>query len=187
MSIENATWAALRDVLAERYDEFRKRLTRWLGSEELARESLNETWLRLHRDGEPGLVQSPAAYVLRTAANIATDRRRADQRQARRSDVDALLGVASPQPDPAREIEARQELERLQRAIAELPERSREILIAARVEGRGQREIAARFGISTRMVRIELRRALDQCEAEMQRRGTDGFLSEPSRSSSDKT
>lgn len=47
---ENATWALLRDVLAERYDELRTRLSRWLGSDELARESLNETWLRLHRE-----------------------------------------------------------------------------------------------------------------------------------------
>ena len=43
------TWALLRDLLTDRYTEFKVRLTRRLGSEELASESLHETWLRLHR------------------------------------------------------------------------------------------------------------------------------------------
>lgn len=172
MPTENASWAVLRDVLAERYDEFRTRLTRWLGSEELASESLNETWLRLHRQDELEPVRSPAAFILRIAANIASDRRRADNRRARRSDVRALLDIASPAPDPAQEVEARLQVEALQSAIAELPERAREILIAARLHGLQQDEIAERFGISTRMVRIELRRAVDFCAARVRQGAT---------------
>jgi RNA polymerase sigma factor (sigma-70 family) len=180
---ENATWALLRDLLAERYDEFRTRLSRWLGSDELARESLNETWLRLHREDNLGPVQNPASYVLRTAANIATDWRRGDQRRAKRSEVREVIELASSAPDAERELGARQELAMLQRAVRELPERTRKILIAARVHGREQREIAAEFGISTRMVRLELRRALDFCEAQMQKSPDDHFLSEPPQSS----
>ena len=180
---ENATWALLRNVLAERYDEFRTRLSRWLGSDELARESLNETWLRLHREDTLGPVQNPASYVLRTAANIATDWRRGDKRRARRSEVQEVIELASSAPDAERELGARQELEMLQRAVRQLPERTRMILIAARVHGREQQEIAAEFGISARMVRIELRRALDFCEAQMQKSPDDHFLSEPPPSS----
>lgn len=180
---EHTTWALLRDVLAERYDEFRTRLGRWLGSDELARESLNETWLRLHREDMLGRVQNPAAYVLRTAVNIATDWRRGDVRRARRSEVRDLIELASSMPDAERELAARQELETLQRAVGELPKRTRRILIAARVHGRGQQEIAVEFGISARMVRLELRRALDFCEARMQKIPDEHFLPEPSRSS----
>jgi RNA polymerase sigma-70 factor (ECF subfamily) len=181
---ENATWTLLRDVLAERYDELRARLARWLGSDELARESLNETWLRLHREDQPGPVHNPAHYVLRTAANIATDWRRGDRRRAKRLEVREILELASSAPDAEREVGARQEFALLERAVNELPERTRRILIAARLQGRAQQEIAAEFGMSTRMVRLELRRALDFCESEMQKGPGDRFLSRPVKSSS---
>lgn len=159
------TWSALRDLLASQYDDFRRRLTRRLGSEDLANESLQETWLRLHRNDDVGVVQSPAGYVLRVAMNIATDRRRTEGRVARRSDIAAALDVVpDPAPGPDREVEARSELDALNRAIATLPTRARQILIAGRIEGLSQTEIAERFGISPRMVRFELRRALDHCE-----------------------
>jgi len=160
------SWATLRDLLTARYDDFRARLTRRLGSEELARESLQETWLRFNRTDEIGVVQSPAGYVLQVAMNIATDRRRSEQRMSRQHAGNVPLDVvADDAPGPEREIEARSELDALNRAIATLSPRTREILMAARIEGLSQNEIADRFGISARMVRFELRKALDHCEA----------------------
>src|SRR6516162_7836105 len=103
----NTNWAALRGLLANRYDEFRARLTRRLGSEDLASESLNETWLQLHRQDEATPIQSPAGYVLRMAVNIATDHRRAETKRARRADVKAALDIPDPMPGPQREVEAR--------------------------------------------------------------------------------
>lgn len=181
------SWTALRNLLADRYDEFRARLTRRLGSEELASESLNETWLRLHRHDDAGPVQSPSGYVLRMAVNIATDHRRMENRRARRSDVRAALEIPDPAPDPSRDVEARLQLEALQQAIETLPERARDILIAARLQGLPQQDIADRFGITSRMVRIELRRALDHCEARLEENTTNHFLSGPSQTSIDKT
>lgn len=180
------TWAVLRDLLADKYDDLRRRLVRRLGSEELASESLNETWLRLHRHDDVGPVQSPAAYVLRTALNIATDRRRVERRWARRSETRAALDIADPAPGPAREAEGRLQLDALRRAIEALPDRARDILKAARLEGLRQQEIAERFGISTRMVRIELRRALDHCGAELEKNAADDFPSGPRPSSLEK-
>ena len=181
------TWAALRDLLTDRYDDLRVRLARRLGSEELARESLNETWLRLHRQDEIAVVQSPVGYVLRMAVNIATDTRRSESRLARRSERHAALEVVDPAPGPARETEARLQLQALEQAIETLPRRSREILIAARLEGLPQQEIADRFGITPRMVRIELRRALDHCEAFIEKSTAADFPSEPARTSIDTT
>jgi RNA polymerase sigma-70 factor (ECF subfamily) len=180
------TWAALRELLTDRYDDFRARLTRRLGSEELANESLNETWLRLHRQDDAGVVQSPIGYVLRMAVNIATDNRRAENRRARRSETRAALEIPDPMPGPVREVEARLQLEALHQAIETLPERAREILIAARLQELPQQEIADRFGITTRMVRNELRRALDHCEACLEENATIDFPSRPSQSSIDK-
>ena len=41
----DATWVALRQRLVEKYDELRIMLTGRLGSDDLARETLHETWI----------------------------------------------------------------------------------------------------------------------------------------------
>jgi len=159
------TWAALRGLLVDRYEEFKLRLTRHLGSEELASESLHDTWLRLHRQDEIGPVHNPRAYLLRVAVNTAMDRLRSDGRRARRAEIEAALEVADAAPGPARETEARLEIEALEKAMRALPERTRAILMASRLEGLTHQAIAERMGVSRRTVAYELERAIDQLEA----------------------
>jgi RNA polymerase sigma-70 factor (ECF subfamily) len=158
------TWATLRHLLAEKYDYFRGRLTRRLGSDDLARETLHETYLRLDRSDEIGVIRNPGAYLFRTAINVAMDIQRAEGRRLRHSEVKEILLIADDSPGPAREAEARLDMQRLQQSIEDLPWRQRAILIAARVSGLPHRDIAARFGISVRMVQMELRAALEFCE-----------------------
>ncbi|MGO4717373.1 RNA polymerase sigma factor [Bradyrhizobium sp. 2TAF24] len=160
------TWAALRGLLVDRYEEFKLRLTRQLGSEELASESLHDTWLRLHRQDEVGPVRNPPAYLLRIAVNTAMDRLRADGRRARRAEIEAALDVADAAPGPAREAEARLEIEALDRAMRALPERTRAILLASRLEGLTHQAIAERMGVSRRTVAYELDRAIALLEAD---------------------
>src|ERR1700733_11068825 len=119
------------------------------------------------------------------AVNIAIDRRRAENRRARRAETRAALEIPDTAPGPAREAEARLELEALNRAINTLPERTREILIAARLQELPQQDIADRFGITPRMVRIELRRALDHGEAYLEKNTTGDFPSGSSQTSID--
>jgi RNA polymerase sigma factor (sigma-70 family) len=159
------TWATLRQRLAERYEDFRSLLKARLGSEDLAQETLHETWLRLDRFDDVGTVRSPDAYLMRVALNVATDRQRVETRRARRSEINAIIeNVLDDAPGPAEQLQARRELALLKEAIEELPERRRAILIAARLEGTPHRQIAERFGISKRMVQIELKYALQHCE-----------------------
>jgi RNA polymerase sigma factor (sigma-70 family) len=171
------TRAALRDLLAARYDEFRIRLMRKLGSEELASVMLHETWLRLHRQDEVGPVKSPTGYLMRMAVNIATDFHRAEGRRLRRSEVRSMLEIADLAPGPEQLAEAHFAFEAFQRAVRELPERARAILIAARIEGVPHQAIADRFGISKRMVQIELKRAVEYCEAQLDRKVAADFAS----------
>jgi len=65
------TKGVLRNLLLSSYEDLANWLTRRLGSQELAREALQETYLRLERGNEIGPVHSPKAYLLRTAINIA--------------------------------------------------------------------------------------------------------------------
>lgn len=176
-------WAALRDLLVNRYEYFRGRLTRQFGSEELASETLHETWLHLHRQGEAGPVQSAPAFLMRIASNIARDRGRAERRHARRSEINEVLGIADPAPGPAQEAQGRLDLKLVESAIAELPERTRTILVASRLEGVSHQVIADRLGISRRTVLYELNRAIAHLDARLEDKSRSDCAHGPQESS----
>ena len=66
---------ANREILRERfivkYDTFRERLRKRLGSDDLARESLQETWLQLARSSGTWSVPQPNSYLFGIALNMA--------------------------------------------------------------------------------------------------------------------
>lgn len=167
MTIDNIS--SLRTLLLAEYVEFDRRLTRRLGSPDLASEALNETYLRLERMRELGQVRSPKAYLFRIALNIAADRRRAEKRRLTSGEVDALLDIPDDRPDAARVIEDRSEINLLKRAIAELPERRRRVLMLSRIEGMPNREIAALLGVTVRTVETDLKQAVEHCTDRLKR------------------
>lgn len=162
------TWTALRDLLTHRYDDFRRRLIRQFGSEDIASETLHETWLRLDRPGDAGQVRSPPAFLLRIAANIAKDRQRGERRRTKRIELDDALDVVDPSPDPARTVEARLDLKKVEAAIAELPKRTQTILMASRLRGMTHQAIADELGISKRTVLYELKQAVVLLDARLE-------------------
>lgn len=167
----DTTWLLLRRRLVERYEELRVLLTRRLGSEDLARETLHETWLRLDRVEDVAVMRNPDAYVARVALNLATDRERLETSRARRSDVNALLEeIADDMPGQSETLETRADLSIFVGAIGELSERRRAILIAARLHEEPHQKIAERFGISKRMVQIELKHALKHCKNRLEQK-----------------
>jgi RNA polymerase sigma factor (sigma-70 family) len=160
----------LRNFLLQRYDNFKRRLTRVLGSEELAGDALQDTWLRLERTEGLGAVQSPSAYLMRMAVNIAVDAQRSQSRMLSAEEVEALIEMPDPAPGPAQTAEDRSEMEALFKAMQRLPARRREILILVRWEGLAHREVAERLGVSLRTVEHELKRGHDFCVARLQDR-----------------
>ncbi|GGF42958.1 ECF sigma factor VreI [Aliidongia dinghuensis] len=166
---ESSNAAALRQLLVGQYDELKRRLARRLGSEDLAGDVLQETYLHLERPGPSGTVKSPKQYLLTIATNIARMGFRRERRSADLAELDAALGFADEAPDPLRNVEAREELAALQRAFAELTPRRRRILFASRVEGIRLRDLAAEFGLSQRAVEKELRAALMLCGLRLDR------------------
>lgn len=177
---------ALRRLLLLRYDEFKARLTRRLGSSELAGEALQDTWLRLEQgDGIAAAVRSHDAYLFRIAVNIARDRQRAETRRLTTSEVETLLDVVDETPNPGQIVEARSDLQALQAVMAELPPRQRAILLAARLDELPRREIAKRYRISLRLVQRELLEAQNYCAARLRRSGFSLFTSGPRETSLD--
>ncbi|SCW69892.1 RNA polymerase sigma-70 factor, ECF subfamily [Pseudomonas sp. NFIX10] len=152
------------------YEDFRVRLRRRLGSEELANDVLHETYLRVDRMVDPPDIAQPSAYLYRMALNIAADRRQADARLLTGDEIEELLQVSDEALDPARVVGGQKELQTLLKALYELPARRRRIFIAARLEEAPHLEISQRFGISTRMVEKEIKAALGHCALRLERK-----------------
>jgi RNA polymerase sigma factor (sigma-70 family) len=165
----------LRQLLVGEYDELRRQLTRRLGSEDAAREVLQETYLHLERPARLSVIDSPKRYLLTIATNIARMRFRRERRLTSLSDLDDALGFVDDAPDPLRSLEARQEFEVLKAAFDELSERRRVILVASRLEGRKLRDIAEELQVSQRLVEKELKAALMICGAKIRRKITQRF------------
>lgn len=181
--MSNTNITTLRDLVIANYSGLDRRLTRRLGSADVAADVLQETYLRLAEMNEVGPVRSPKAYLFRIAVNIASDRRRAESRRLTADEVDSLLDLPDDQPDAERVIEGRSEIMLLRRAIAELPERRRRVLLWSRVDGLPHREIAKRIGVTVRTVETDLKQALEHCAQRLQRRVPPKFAFRRSKSS----
>jgi RNA polymerase sigma-70 factor (ECF subfamily) len=127
----------------------------------LAREALHEAFLRVERVSEAIPVQRPADYLFRTAINVAKDRRKSDRRLLSAAEIAAICDVPDDRPDPSTVVEARLELEELDKALNELPERRRQVFLAAHIDQIPHSEIADRFGINVRTIEFDLQHAME--------------------------
>ncbi|WCM25957.1 RNA polymerase sigma factor [Sphingomonas sp. QA11] len=162
--MSESTWSALKRLLVEEYDAFRKQLSRQVQSEELASDALQDTFVRLARGGQiSDELESPRGYLYQIALNFARTRSRTEQRRLDKTDAEALFdAIADEQPGPEEVVAWQLNLGLLERVLAEMPRRRREVFIAAWIEGVLHREIAARHNLSLRMVQLELKQALEE-------------------------
>lgn len=161
--MSDTSWERLRERFAAKYDSFRDRLRRRLGSDDLAQETLHETWLQLARAGSPGSVSRPDSYLFGMALNVAAGLKRSEARHASRLEIEAALEFADEAARPGEAAEARLDLEELEHAIRDLPPRRRAILLAVRVQGTPIQEVADKLGLTRRSVEVELKRGLEYC------------------------
>lgn len=155
---------ALRSFLVSRYDDLKGRLTRRLGSADMAGDALQDTWLRLNnKETGVGEVSSPQSYLLRMAFNIAVDQQRANKHLLNASQIDELLDLEDAGATPESIALTRSDCDILTQAMEAMPARRRAILLAVRLDGTPQNEIAERLGISVRVVQRELKRAHEHC------------------------
>lgn len=168
--------AGLRTLLLDHYEEFRKRLRRRLGSDDLALDALQETWLRVERmRGNAQPDRNPVAYLFRMAINAASDQRTAQARVLTGMEIEALMDEVADDQDPATITLGQAEIAALAEALQELPRRQRAILLAARVEQEPLEAIARRHGVSVRMIGKDLKKALQHCAARLDRRVVQRF------------
>jgi len=158
---------SLLSVFLERYNDFRSQLKRRLGSEDLAHDAMQEAFLKVNDLPASASIQQPAAYLFRVALNIAEDQRRRDSRLLTGVEISELINMTDEAADPARIAQGRSQIDAFRRALRGLPERTQQMLLAARVHDLPHAEIARRYGVSERIVSKELKRALEHCAREL--------------------
>jgi len=148
--------------------ELRHRIVRWVATEVMPHEQGVRAWLRrshVPADDIDDLIQEaycaiaelddvdaierPDAYFFQTVRNLLN----AQLRRARIVRFDTLseadgAQLRADQPTPEETAAARRELGRVQRLIAQLPDRCRRVFELRKIHGVPQREIARMLGIS---------------------------------------
>jgi RNA polymerase sigma-70 factor (ECF subfamily) len=117
-------------------------------------------------------IKYPRQYAVQTATSIIID-------HIRRSRVISIsaagsldhLEILDPEASPEQQLEFREEIVEVARSLAEIPERTREVLILRRVEGLSQQETAERLGISVKTVDKHLARGVAALMASFGRGG----------------
>lgn len=150
----------LLSYFSKRYVDIKQRLMRMLGNADLANDALHDTWLRLQSRDDRRPMDSPGAYLVRMAVNMAVDIQRRQARLLAGDDVDQLLEeMVDPAPGPEQVSETRSEFAALHQVIHKMPERRRALVILVHLEELTHKEAAARLDVSLRTVEYELKRA----------------------------
>lgn len=111
-----------------------------------------------------GPVGNPRAYLYQMANNLLHDHRRGRRRQQARDDLWARNQIGpdlekEARPSPEESAIARDELDRVNEAIALMPDRTAQILKMYRLDGVSQKAIADSLDISLSAVEKHLQRA----------------------------
>lgn len=143
------------------YAEYSQRLYGFLlrlsGRRDLADDLFQETWLRLVRHAERLRDDSDlGAWLYTVARNLHHSRGRLTRLEER---VRVELTQTPATGDGGEQAAARMRLERLEAALLELPEASREVLLLVVVDGVTQDRAAAVLGLSHEALRQRLSRA----------------------------
>lgn len=131
-----------------------------------AEDVVQNAWLQLKRAAEREKLRDPVPYLYRIVRNLAIDARRRTQRQSRlfvQEAPELLENVPDDAPSTERVASARGELQLLEQALAQLPERQRIAIEMYRLGGFTMREIGKRLDISQSLVHLEIKRGLAEC------------------------
>jgi len=141
-------------------------------SAETAADLTQDTFVRV-LGSEPQEVENPRAYLHQVSRNLTIDHQRREKRRpvVPLSDK-AFEAVADPAPNAETIVYDRQRLKLVERALAELPERSRRAFALYQSGERPIAEVGTALGLSTtqtwRLVRDcyqHVRRRLDEADA----------------------
>jgi RNA polymerase sigma factor (sigma-70 family) len=157
-------------VIERLFREHNEALIRFLrgrvGSHNEALEVAQEAYVRLLSLDQPGAVGYLRAFLFKTAANIAIDRRRRIQNYDKGAGRE-LFTELTENRTPERQLSGEQTLRHLGALIERMPPKCREAFVLNQIQGLDAATIARRLGITDSMVRKYVVRALLHCRAHM--------------------
>jgi RNA polymerase sigma-70 factor, ECF subfamily len=141
-------------------------LGNWADAEEVAQ----EVFLRVHRSvgdfrGESKL----STWLYAIASRLCLNRLASGRVRPTLESDDAVLRIESSDADPGEHLERAEVEAALQRAIAELPEERRIVVVLRDLEGLAYEDIAHALGLELGTVRSRLHRARAELKGKMER------------------
>lgn len=167
-----------RATVEQAFREHHEDLIRYLKARfpvQEAREAAQEAFSRL-LNLELGAITHLRAFLFRSAANIAIDRRRREGVDGRaRSELPLLLfSEMADTLSPERRVSSEQALKQLQHAIEEMPPKCQQAFIMHQIEGIDFPEIAAHMQLGESMVRKYVAKGLLHCRARLEKEPAHG-------------
>ena len=118
-------------------------------AEDVTQDAMLRLW-RIAPDWRSGEAKV-STWLYSVAFNLSRDRMRQARRRAAQA-LDDVAEPADPTPGAAASLQARQQVDALQGALAELPERQRQAVVLRHIEGLSNPEIAEIMGITVEAV-----------------------------------
>ncbi|NGM48812.1 RNA polymerase sigma factor [Caulobacter sp. 602-2] len=177
---QRGTASDLTGLLEAHYEDLRRFAARKARSASLADDVMQDAWLKLSDlTRAPGFdgsaVRNPLSYLRRIIANLVVDRQRQAAVQARRIAPGELpLEAGSDAPSAFQVLAGRQEIAVVQAAIAELPDKCRQVILLYRGHDLTMQQVADRLGISPRTVENHLAKAMGHCRRRLKEARGDG-------------
>lgn len=140
---------------------------RIVGDPERAEDIVQEAFLKFRTAAAGRLLEEPVGFLYRVVRNLALDWRRRVMLEGRhilRGVEQVAADVVEDRPSPEQEAIARQELQRVMDAMADLPERTRIAMEMHRFGGCTLKEIAAHLGISVSMAQVLVTEGIRHCQ-----------------------
>lgn len=156
--------ARVEQLFREHNESLLRFLRARLHSPDEAREVAQEAYVQmlgLDNPAAPGFMQN---FLFRTAATIATDRRNCAAAHRREEQLVFFADAPARQRDMGAAMRAKQQLERVNAALGELPPSCRRAFILVRCEGMNCDAAAAELGLQPRQVRRFVQRAFAICQ-----------------------
>lgn len=161
--------SAFTTIFSAQRETLIRLLSRLTGDRHVAEDLVQDAFVKVATAAAAGEVQHLQPFLYQTARNLAFDHLR---RQKVRALVHphpttaleaALDAVPAIDPSPETRVLDRDRVRRFRAALAELPERARQVLLLHRIHGLPLADIARRFGVSERTVAKDLAAALKHC------------------------
>ena len=124
-----------------------------------AEDAVQETFLKLYRNGGWKRAENERAFLARVAWRVALDRRRTVKPAEAGGDLDAISEPLTTDPGPEKIVMGANQHAVIHAMIDALPEELRFPLVLSATEGLNSREIGAILGIPEGTVRTRLQRA----------------------------